>query len=78
MYAQAHKKVTTTFHFESGLIRLAMQASFPSMLEPFIANSFLPLSSLSPGTLRYMISYMISEDNDIEYDIIGFEMSMIS
>ncbi len=30
------------------------------------------------GTLRYMISYMISEDNDIDYDIIGFEMSMIS
>ncbi len=24
-----------------------------------------------------MISYMISEDNDIDYDIIGFEMSMI-
>jgi glycine/serine hydroxymethyltransferase len=32
----------------------------------------------SSGTLRYMISYMISEDNDIDYDIIGFEMSMIS
>ncbi len=32
------------------------------------------------GTLCYimMISYMISEDNDIDYDIIGFEMSMIS
>ncbi len=30
------------------------------------------------GTLRYTISYMISEDNDIDYDIIGFEMSMIS
>ncbi len=42
----AHKKVTTTYHFESSLIRLAISASFPSMLEPFIANSFLPLSSL--------------------------------
>ncbi len=32
------------------------------------------------GTLRYMISYMISEDNasDIDYDIIGFEITMIS
>jgi hypothetical protein len=30
------------------------------------------------GTLRYMISYMISEDNGIDYDIVGFEMSMIS
>ena len=35
MYAQI--KVTTTFHFESGLIRLATQASFQSKLEPFIA-----------------------------------------
>ncbi len=44
----AHKKVTTTFHFESGLrlIRLAMPASLPSTLEPFIACSFLPFSSL--------------------------------
>ncbi len=25
-----------------------------------------------------MISYMISKDNDIDYDIIGFEISMIS
>jgi hypothetical protein len=25
-----------------------------------------------------MISYMISEDNDIDYDIIGFEITMIS
>jgi hypothetical protein len=33
---------------------------------------------LASGTLRYMISYMILEDNDIDYDIIGFEMSMIS
>jgi hypothetical protein len=30
------------------------------------------------GTLRYMISYMRSEDNDIDYDIIGFEITMIS
>ncbi len=30
------------------------------------------------GTLCYMISYMISEDSDIDYDIICFEMSMIS
>jgi hypothetical protein len=41
----AHKKVSTTFHFESGLIRLEMPASFPSTLEPLIACSFLPLSS---------------------------------
>jgi hypothetical protein len=38
---------------------------------------------LTSGTLRYiisyMISYMISEDNDdIDYDIIGFEMFMMS
>ncbi len=33
---------------------------------------------LSSGTLCYMISYMISKDNDIDYDIICFEMSMIS
>ncbi len=32
----------------------------------------------SSGTLLYMISYMITEDTDIGYDIIGFEMSMIS
>ncbi len=31
------------------------------------------------GSLRrYMISYLISEDNHIDYDIIEFEMSMIS
>ncbi len=44
----AHNKVSTTFHFESGPIRLVMPASssFPSTLEPFIACSFLPLSSL--------------------------------
>ncbi len=30
------------------------------------------------GTLRYMISYMISCNYDIAYDIIGFKMSMIS
>ncbi len=30
------------------------------------------------GTLRYMISYMISKVNDIDYDIIGFKMYMIS
>ncbi len=41
----AHKKFTTTFYFESGLIRLAMSASFPCTLEPFMACSFLPLSS---------------------------------
>ena len=38
------------------------------------ADSATPTS----GTLRYMISCMISEDNDIDYDIICFEMSMIS
>ncbi len=27
---------------------------------------------------RYMISYMISRNNDIDYDIICFELSMIS
>ncbi len=42
----ANKKVTITFHFKSGLIRLAIPASFPSMLELFLACSFLPLSSL--------------------------------
>ncbi len=31
---------------ESDLIRPAMRASFPCTLEPFITNSFLPLSSL--------------------------------
>ena len=41
-----HKKVSTAFHFESGPIRLAMPTSFPSTLEPFIACSFLPISSL--------------------------------
>ncbi len=41
------QKVSTTFHFESGLICLAMPASFPSTLEPFIAYSFLPLTALS-------------------------------
>ena len=44
------KKVTTTFHFKSGLmmalILLAMPASFPSTLEFFLACSFVPLSSL--------------------------------
>ena len=30
------------------------------------------------GTLRYMISYMISEYSDITYDIIGFEKSVIA
>ena len=42
-FMYAHKKVTTTFHFESGLIRLATLASFPSTLEPFIAYSIHPL-----------------------------------
>ena len=42
----SYKKASTTFHFESGLIRLALPASFPSTLEPFIARSFLPVSSL--------------------------------
>jgi hypothetical protein len=41
----AYKTVSTFIHFESGLIRLAMPASFPSTLEPFVACSFLPLSS---------------------------------
>ena len=41
-----YKKVTTTFHFKSGLIRLAMPASFPSTLELFLACSFVPLISL--------------------------------
>ena len=40
------QKITTTFHFKSGFIRLAMQASFPSTLELFLACSFVPLSSL--------------------------------
>ncbi len=30
------------------------------------------------GRLRYMISYMISRNNDIDYDIICLELSMIS
>ena len=42
----SYKKASTTFHFESGLIRLVLPASFPSTLEPFIARSFLPVSSL--------------------------------
>ena len=41
-----YKKVTTPFHFKSGLIRLALPASFPSMRELFQACSFVPLSSL--------------------------------
>ncbi len=41
-----HTKVTTTFHFKSGLIRLATPASFPTTLEVSLACSFLPLSSL--------------------------------
>jgi hypothetical protein len=41
-----HTKVTTTFHLKSGLICLATPASFPTTLEPFIACSVLPLSSL--------------------------------
>jgi hypothetical protein len=32
----------------------------------------LRLARPSSGTLRYMISYMIAEDNDIDYDIICF------
>ncbi len=41
-----YKKVTTTFHFKSGLIPLALPTSFPSTLELFLACSFVPLSSL--------------------------------
>ena len=33
---------------------------------------------LASGRLRYMISYMISRNNDIDYDIICLELSMIS
>ncbi len=35
-HVRIHTKVTTTFHFESGLIRLATPMSFQSTLEPFI------------------------------------------
>ena len=42
----SYKKASTTFHFESGLIRLALPASIPSTLGTFIARSFLPVSSL--------------------------------
>jgi hypothetical protein len=33
---------------------------------------------LASGRLRYMILYMISRNNDIDYDIICLELSMIS
>jgi hypothetical protein len=45
-HVRIHTKVTTTFHFESGLIRLATLTSFQSKLEPFIACSILPLCSI--------------------------------
>jgi hypothetical protein len=45
-FIYTHTKVTTTFHFKSGLIRLAMPASFPTTPERSLACSFLPLSSL--------------------------------
>jgi hypothetical protein len=45
-HTHTHTKVTTTFHFKSGLIRLAMPARFPTTLDPFIAHSFLPLCSI--------------------------------
>ncbi len=37
-----------------------------------------PQLRTSSGRLRYMISYMISRNNDIAYDIICLELSMIS
>jgi hypothetical protein len=42
-HVRIQTKVTTTFHFESGLIRLATPTSYQSTLEPFIACSMLPL-----------------------------------
>ncbi len=45
-YVRIHTNITTTFHFESGLIRLATPTIFPSTLEPFIACSILPLHSI--------------------------------
>jgi hypothetical protein len=46
--SRTHTKVTTTFRFKSGIIRLAMPACFPTTLDPFIARSFLPLCSILP------------------------------
>jgi hypothetical protein len=46
MLVHTHTKVTTTFHFKSGLNCLATPASFPTTLELSLAWSFLPLSSL--------------------------------
>jgi hypothetical protein len=45
-HVHTHTKVTTTFHFKSGLIRLATPASFPTTLELSLACSIHPLSSL--------------------------------
>jgi hypothetical protein len=36
------------------------------------------LAAAASGRLRYMISYMISRNYDIAYDIICLELSMIS
>jgi hypothetical protein len=45
-FMYTHTKVTTTFHFKSGLIRPATPGSFSTTLELSLACSFLPLSSL--------------------------------
>ena len=44
----SYKKASTTFHFESGLIRLALPASFPSTLEPFISAHQLSICRNTP------------------------------
>ena len=45
-FMYTHVKVTTTFHFKSGLIRLVTPASFPTTLALSVLCSFLPRSSL--------------------------------
>ncbi len=45
-FMYTHTEVATTFHFKSGLIRLATPASFPTTLELSLACSIHPLSSL--------------------------------
>ena len=44
----SYKKASTTFHFESGLIRLALPASIPSTLEPFISAHQLSICRNTP------------------------------